>query len=228
MQTIRLQQRKLPKKKYLYRDFLSGLIEQEAAQRQDRATQRRISKARFPVLKTIEGFEWTHPTTINRQCVQGLFHLDFIAGKKNAIFCASTGLGKTHLAIALGYRACCKGYTVLFTPVLEMLHSLAAAEVGHQFNQEIKKYTAPQLLILDQMGYSSIDKKGVQLLFQVISYRYERGAIILTTNRSFKDWTSYFNNDACLTSAILDRLLHHSEVILIEGKSYRLKNKIIE
>jgi len=214
------------RKEMSFIDFLSGLIEQEAVECHDRAMERRLKKARFPVTKTLEQFEWTHPTKINRQLLQGLFHLDFIDAKKNVIFCAPTGLGKTHLSIALGHRACCKGYTILFTPILEMLHSLAAAEVGHQFNQEIKKYTAPQLLIIDQMGYSSIDKRGVQLLFQVISYRYERGSIILTTNRSFKDWTGYFNNDSCLTSAILDRLLHHSETILIEGKSYRLKDKI--
>jgi DNA replication protein DnaC len=136
------------------------------------------------------------------------------------------GLGKSHLASALGYAACLKGHSVLFATAIDVINTLTAAQLAGRLKQELKKYTKPELLILDELGYLPIDKTGADLLFQVISLRYEQGALVITSNRAFKDWPEIFNNDATLTSAMLDRLLHHAETIVIEGKSYRMKDQI--
>jgi DNA replication protein DnaC len=207
-------------------DFLARLVEGEAAQRQDRARQRRIQQARFPVRKTLEQFDFTWPAKINRLQVQNLFRLKFIEDKANAILVGGVGLGKSHLAIALGHAACLAGFRVRFATAVDVVNSLSAAEKAGRFVQELKKYTRPDLLVTDELGYLPIDKRGADLLFQIISQRYERGAIVLTTNKVFKHWPSIFNNDSTLTSAILDRLLHHAETIVIEGKSYRMKDRI--
>jgi DNA replication protein DnaC len=136
------------------------------------------------------------------------------------------GLGKTHLATALGYTACLQGHSVLFASAIDVINTLAAAKSAGRLKQELKKYTNPALLILDELGYLPIDKSGADLLFQVISVRYEQGSIMLTSNRAFKEWPKMFNNDSTLTSAILDRLLHHAEIVVIEGKSFRMRGQI--
>ena len=132
-------------------------------------------------------------------------------------------MGKTHLASALGYQACLKGHTVLFTSTIDSINNLISAQKMGLLKQELKKYLKPDLLIMDELGYLPIDNKGADLLFQIISQRYEQGSIIITTNRVFKEWPKIFNNDSTLTSALLDRLLHHVEATLIEGDSYRMK-----
>lgn len=134
--------------------------------------------------------------------------------------------GKTHLAVALGYEACLKGHSVLFTSAMEIINTLSAAKSAGRLKQEMKKYTKPSLLIMDELGYLPIDKSGADLLFQVISGRYEHGSTLITSNRAFKDWPKIFNNDSTLTAALLDRLLHHAETVVIEGKSYRMKGKL--
>ncbi len=134
--------------------------------------------------------------------------------------------GKTHLATALGYTACLQGHSVLFASSIDVINTLAAAKSAGRLKQELKKYTKPALLILDELGYLPIDKSGADLLFQVISVRYEQGSIMLTSNRAFKEWPKMFNNDSTLTSAILDRLLHHAEIVVIEGKSFRMRGQI--
>jgi DNA replication protein DnaC len=207
-------------------DYLARLVEGEAHLRRDRATQSRIRLARFPVIKTLEQFRWDWPTRINRLQVQHHFRLAFIQDKANLILLGGVGLGKTHLATALGYTACLQGYSVLFASAIDVINTLAAAKNAGRLKAELKKYTTPALLILDELGYLPIDKAGADLLFQVISLRYEQGAIVMTSNRAFKDWPKIFNNDSTLTAAILDRLLHHAETIIIEGKSFRMKDQI--
>ena len=207
-------------------EYLARLIEGEAAKRRDRATQRRIRLARFPVIKTVDQFRWTWPKKINRLQVQNLFRLSFIKAKANVIFLGGVGLGKSHLATSLGYAACLKGHNVLFTTAVDVINSLAGAQKAGRLQAELKKYLKPKVLILDELGYLPIDKVGADLLFQIISHRYEQGAMIITSNRAFKQWPEIFNNDSTLTSAILDRLLHHAETVLIEGRSYRMKNQI--
>ena len=215
------------KKKWSHVDYLSSLIEGEAAARWDRSTQRRVTLARFPVIKTVEQFKWSWPHNINRLEIQNLFHLKFIANKENIIFIGGVGLGKTHLATALGYAACLKGHSVLFTTAIDVINSMSTAKAAGRLKTELKRYLRPEILILDELGYLPIDKYGANLLFQVISHRYERGSIIITSNRAYKHWMKIFDNDATLTSAILDRLLHHSETNLIEGPSYRMKGQLV-
>ncbi|MBW6499406.1 MAG: IS21-like element helper ATPase IstB [Bacteroidales bacterium] len=207
-------------------NYLEKLADGEAALRRDRSTQRRIRVARFPVIKTLDQFNWTWPKKINHLQVQNIFRLQFVKEKSNIIFLGGVGLGKTHLASALGYAACLKGETVLFATAVDVINTLAAAQKAGRMKQELKKYTRPALLILDELGFLPIDKSGSDLLFQVISGRYEQGALIITSNKAFKNWPEIFNNDSTLTSAILDRLLHHAETVVIEGKSYRMKDQI--
>jgi DNA replication protein DnaC len=214
------------KNSWPHEDYLEKLAEGEAALRKDRSIQRRIRMARFPVIKTLDQFNWSWPQKINRLQVQQLFRLQFIKKTSNVIFLGGVGVGKTHLASALGYAACLEGYPVLFTTAIDVINTLSAAQAAGAMKQTLKKYTRPSLLILDELGFLPIDKVGADLLFQVISLRYEQGALVITTNRAFKDWPEIFNNDSTLTSAILDRLLHHAETVLIEAKSYRMKKQI--
>ena len=209
-------------------DFLSRLAEGEALRRRDRATQRRIQAARFPVIKTLEQFNWTWPKKINRAQVQNLFRLSFLKDKTNVIFMGGAGLGKSHLATALAYEGCLAGHTVLFTTAIDIVNTLVAAQSTHRLKAELKKYIGPSIVLVDELGYLPIDKTGADLLFQVFSQRYETGSTIVTTNQLYKNWAKVFNNDATLTSAVLDRLLHHAETVTIEGKSYRMKDQIEE
>ena len=209
-------------------DFLSRLVEGEALRRKDRATQRRIQAARFPVIKTLEQFNWAWPKKINRPQVQNLFRLSFLKDKANVIFMGGAGLGKSHLAAALAYEGCLAGHTVLFTTAIDIVNTLVAAQSTHRLKAELKKYLNPSIVLVDELGYLPIDKAGADLLFQVFSQRYETGSTIVTTNQLYKHWARVFNNDATLTSAVLDRLLHHAETVTIEGKSYRMKDQIEE
>jgi len=219
---------KAAKGKWTYMDFLAGLAEGESHQRMDRATRRRIAAARFPVVKTLEAFDWSWPKEINRLQVQDLFRLRFVEERENAIFLGGCGMGKSHLAAALGHEACQKGHRVLFISAAELINTLLAAQTEHRLKAEMKKALRPELLILDELGYIPVGKHGADLLFQVISQRYERGSIILTSNKAYKDWAGIFNNDNTVTSAILDRLLHHAQTITITGSSYRMGKRIQE
>jgi DNA replication protein DnaC len=207
-------------------DYLARLTEGELNLRRDKATVRRIKSARFPVVKTLDQFSWSWPKKINRMAVQNLFRLQFMENHSNVIMLGTVGLGKTHIATALGYTACLAGKSVLFATAVDTINTLAAAQAASRLKVELKKYLAPSLLILDELGYLPIDKHGADLLFQVISQRYERGSTVITSNRAYKQWPEIFNNDSTLTSAILDRLLHHAETVVIEGKSYRMKDQL--
>ena len=213
-------------KAWSLRDYLDHLLEGECQRRQTHAIARRIKQARFPVRKELVDFNWNWPTKINRAQVQDLFRLEFVPACANVIFVGGVGLGKTHLATALGQRACEAGHSVLFTTAVGMVNTLSAAHASQRLRQELRRYKRPALLIIDELGYLPIDKLGADLLFQVFSERYERGAIVLTTNKTYKHWPSIFNNDATLASAVLDRLLHHADTVLIEGKSWRMKNSL--
>ena len=163
---------------------------------------------------------------INRPQIQNLFRLRFIEDHANVIFISNVGLGKSHLGIALGHTACLRGFSTLFTTALDIINTLSAAQAHGNLKRELHKYLQPRLLIVDELGYLPIDKHGADLLFQVISGRYEHGALIITPNRAYEHWPEIFNNDSALTSALLDRLLHHAETVLIEGKSFRMKEQI--
>ena len=208
--------------------YLDKLLEGECERRQINGVLRRIQNAHFPVPKTLEAFDWSWPKKLNRPQVQDLFRLAFLEDHTNVIFLGGVGLGKSHLATALGRQACEKGHTVLFTTAVDIINTLTAAQIAQRLRPELKRYTRPELLIVDELGYLPIDKLGADLLFQVFSQRYEHGSIILTTNKAYKQWPSIFNNDATLASAVLDRILHHAESVVIEGPSYRMKDRTIE
>ncbi len=205
-------------------NYLQQLIEGEAHIKQDARIARRISLARFPVLKSLDQFQWSWPTKCNELQIKNLFRLTFMEDKANVIFLGGVGLGKTHLSIALGYTACIKGHSVLFATAIDTINALIAAQAQGRLRQELARYLKPSLLILDELGYLPVDKLGSDLLFQIISQRYERGSTVITSNRPYKKWHEIFNNDATITSAALDRLLHHAETVQIDGKSFRMKD----
>jgi DNA replication protein DnaC len=214
-------------KHWSHLDYLSELASSEAAAREDRRVKRRIKDARFPVLKTLDQFDWNWPTKINRLQVQNLMHLDFVAHNGNVVFISGTGLGKSHLMTALGHAACLRGYSVLFTGAIDIVNTLAGAQAAlGGIKRAMQRYVQPRILCIDELGYLPIDKFGADGLFQILSHRYESGATLITTNRVYKQWAGIFNNDSVLTSALLDRLLHHAETVTIEGKSYRTKDQI--
>jgi DNA replication protein DnaC len=208
--------------------YLARLVEGETQRRQDRHIARRVAAARLPVIKTLDQFNWNWPKKINPAQVQNLFRLAFLKDKASVIFIGGVGLGKTHLATALGHAACLQGHAVLFTTAVEAINTLTAAQTQSRLKAELKKFLAPTLLVMDELGYLPIDKNGADLLFQIISGRYEKGSTVITTNQPYKNWARIFNNDATITSAVLDRLLHHAETIVMEGKSYRMKDHVAE
>lgn len=207
-----------------HRALLARLVEGEAALRRERSIARRIRLARFPVKKTLDAFDWTWPKKINREQIMHLFRLNFVEQASNVVLIGGVGLGKTHLAIALGLRACEARYPVLFASAIDAVNTLAAAQATGPLKPALNRFLRPRLLILDELGYLPIDKTGADLLFQILSQRYENGSTVITTNRVYRKWPEIFNNDATLTSAVLDRLLHHAETVVIEGKSYRMKD----
>jgi DNA replication protein DnaC len=202
-------------------EYLRRLAEAEDAARYERSVQRRTKAARLPVLKTLEQFDWSWPKKINRAQVQDLFRLRFVQENTNVVFIGGVGLGKTHFALALAHSACLNNVSTLFTQAVEIVNTLSAAQATNTLSKGLKAYVAPRLLVIDELGYLPMDKRGADLLFQVISARYERSATVITTNMVYKHWARIFNNDATLTTAILDRLVHHCETVTIEGKSFR-------
>jgi DNA replication protein DnaC len=219
---------KASKEQWTHLHYLCELTHEEILLRRQHALSRRIALARFPVLKTLDDFQWSWPKKINRLQIENFFHLSFVENKANIIFLGGVGLGKTHLATALAYQVCLKGHSVLFTSAIDIINTLSAAHNAGRLKTDLKKYLKPSVLLIDELGYLPVDRKGADLLFQVISGRYEHGSIILTTNKQFKKWPEIFNNDSTLTSAVLDRLIHHAEVTIIEGKSFRMKDQIEE
>lgn len=207
-------------------DYLDRLIEGEVLERRKHALDRRLRQARFPCRKTLEQYQWSWPRKINQMEIKQLFRLEFLESHTNVVFVGPVGLGKTHLAVALGQTACEAGHDVLFVPAVAMINDLVAAQSEHRLKKRLNKYARVGLLILDEVGYLPIDKTGADLMFQVLAARYEKASTILTTNRAYKHWPEIFNNDATLTAALLDRLVHHVSTIVIEGRSYRTKDQI--
>ena len=207
-------------------DYLAQLVEGEFTMREMRSIERRVSNARFPVRKTLDDFQWSWPRKINRLQIQNLFRLDFVATCTNVVMIGNVGLGKTHLAIALGHAACTGGHSVLFSTAIDIINTLAAAQSAGQLKRQIRRYVQPAVLIVDELGFLPVDKLSADLLFQIISARYERAPVVITTNRAYKHWPQIFNNDSTLTSAILDRVMHHVDTVVIEGKSFRMKDEI--
>jgi DNA replication protein DnaC len=206
--------------------LLERLITGEAEARLARATDRRLRSARLPAVHTLEDYDWTWPAKINAEQVRHLATLSFMHTQTNIVFIGTVGLGKTHLASALGRLACHKRKHVLFDSAASIINTLAEAESQGRLRPALRRYTRPDLLIIDELGYLPVDRIGAEHLFQVLGERYEKASTIITTNRPYKDWSKTFANDSALTSAVLDRILHHCETVIIEGDSYRMKDRI--
>ena len=212
------------KNNWSHEQFLEAVVNQEAALKRERSIAHRLAQSRFPVVKTIDAFNFDFPTAIARGKVLAALSLDFVTRQEGFIFMGPPGTGKTHLSLAIGHAACLKGVRTLFTTAVDMINLLSASLADHTLHKALRTYTTPRLLIIDEVGYLPFDRRGSDLFFQVISARYERGSIVLSTNRPFKDWDKIFY-DTTAASAIIDRLTHHSELIKIEGGSYRVEDK---
>lgn len=203
-------------------DILMQLVSGQLAARRNQATARRVQAARLPPIKTLSEYDFTFPKRISKAKILRLFDLQFVETFGCAVFVGNTGLGKTHLLTALGYAACEKGINVRFSRVVDMINTLTTAQQAGMLQKRLKEYVRPQLLLLDELGYLPIDKRGADLMFQVVASRYETGSIVITTNRAFKDWGRIFDVDNTLATAMIDRLMHHGEAILIQGdRSFR-------
>ena len=206
--------------------ILAYLVGHEAANRAERALQRRIKRGRLPKKKTLEEYDFTFPSRIPKQKILRASDCDFIQQHANLVFIGNQGTGKTHLLVALGYTACEKGISVRFTRAIDMINELTTAQINGTLGKALRPYIKPSLLLLDELGYLPVDKRGADLLFQVVAARYETGSIAMSTNRAFKDWGAILDVDNTLATALIDRLMHHGEAIVIKGKSYRMKDKI--
>jgi DNA replication protein DnaC len=204
-------------------EVLATLIAAEVTARRQRALQRRIQQARLPKLKTLAEYDFTFPKRIPKQKVLRLFDCEFVAQRQCGILIGRTGTGKSHLLTALAYTACEKGISVRFTRVIDMINTLTTAQINGTLDRALKPYVNPSLLLLDELGYLPIDKRGADLMFQVVAARYETGSIVITTNRPFRDWGKIFDVDNTLATAMIDRLMHHGEALVIQGDSYRTK-----
>lgn len=202
-------------------EILALLMSGEVTHRRQQSLERRIQQAKLPPRKTLEGYDFDFPKRIPKQKILRLFDCEFVSQHQCAVLIGRTGTGKSHLLNALGYTACEKRISVRWTRAIDMINVLTTAQINGTLEKKLREYTRPELLLLDELGYLPIDKRGADLMFQVIAARYECGSVVITTNRAFREWGKIFDVDNTLATAMIDRLMHHGEAIVIDGKSYR-------
>jgi DNA replication protein DnaC len=208
------------KKRWSPAQLLEHIAEQEAQDRSRRSVERRLNRSRVGRFKPMSDFDWDWPKRIDRTAVEAVLALDFVAHARNVVLVAPQGLGKSMIAKNIAHNAVMAGHSVLFISAAQMLLDLAAQDSARALERRLRHYSRPALLVCDEIGYLSYDNRNADLLFQMVSRRYENKSIVLTTNLAFSDWPSVFPNATCAV-ALIDRVVHHADVIAIEGDSYR-------
>jgi DNA replication protein DnaC len=209
---------------WTYGDFLERLLEDEVERRQQKQLALRVRRATLAGDKTLETFDFTFNPAIPRQRLYDLATGNFIRDKRNALLCGPTGVGKSHLAQALAHEACRRGFDVVFTNAHKMLRHLHAGRADNSYDKRLASYIRPDLLVIDDFGLKPLTSPGPEDLYDVINERYEKGSILITSNRAPSEWASWFT-DPLLASAGLDRLAHNAQVIVIQGPSYRARSR---
>lgn len=204
--------------------YLGELAGLEIAKRHENGVRKRLMLAKFPVIKTIESFDFSRHPSLPKRRLSELLDSTFVGRRENVVFIGPTGVGKTHLLSVIGIAACLNGYRVLFTTAAELLMSLIAAKREDRLRQRLAAIDRFAFVIIDELGYVPFEREATNLLFQVISNRYERGSLGITTNLAFPDWTQVFPDDTA-ASAVVDRLIHHAVIFELSGESYRLQSR---
>jgi DNA replication protein DnaC len=208
-----------------YTELLNRLLDEELTHRRDRGAELRLKLAHFPFKKTLEQFDFGFQPSLDQRQVEELASLGFMREAVNLLLLGPCGVGKTHLAVAIGLKACLAGASVYFISAAELGRRLLGSLADDTLEEKLFSLAKPSLLIIDEMGYLPFEPRQAALIFQLVARRYERGSILVTSNKSFGQWAEVFAGDGAVASAILDRLLHHAAVINIRGPSYRLKDR---